>query len=140
MTAEVYYPRILLVTGSAGFIGAHFVEYALAHDPGIRVIAFDALTYAGRRESLSDAERAHPERFTFVKGDIRDRAVVATAFAEHQPDTVVHFAAESHVDRSIDQPLEFVETNVMGTGVLLAAARSDWGGRTDVRFHHISTD
>jgi len=140
MTDAVHQPRRVLVTGGAGFIGCNHVRWMLGHDPTVRVIVLDALTYAGHRASLRDVEAAHGDRFAFVHGDIRDADTVRRVFDEHVPDTVLHFAAESHVDRSIDGPLDFVETNVVGTANLLEAARSRWAGRDDVRFHHVSTD
>ena len=132
-------PRRMLVTGGAGFIGTNFVHYWLdRHDPE-RLVVLDALTYAGHAVNLA-ACREHGA-FRLVQGDIADQALVDGLFAEHDFDAVVHFAAESHVDRSIDGPLGFVETNVTGTCVLLEAARRHWRGRGDARrFHHISTD
>jgi dTDP-glucose 4,6-dehydratase len=130
----------MLVTGGAGFIGCNFVRDALAADHELRVVTLDALTYAGHRASLRDVEAAHPDRHTFVRGDIRDGGLVRRLLEEHHIDTVVHFAAESHVDRSIDGPLAFIDTNVRGTAVLLEAVRATWRDRSDVRFHHVSTD
>jgi dTDP-glucose 4,6-dehydratase len=136
-------PERVLVTGGAGFIGANFVRRLLATDPAVHVVDLDLLTYAGSRanlEGLSD-----PGRHELVVGDIRDEALVAKLLREHRIDTVVHFAAESHVDRSIEGPAAFVQTNVLGTFTLLEAARRYWlvektlGERT-VRFHHVSTD
>jgi len=138
--SETHRPRKMLVTGGAGFIGCNFVRQILNDDPEIYVINLDALTYAGHRVSLRDVEESCPERHLFVEGDIRDRKLLGELFERHEIDTVVHFAAESHVDRSIDGPLDFIETNVMGTAQLLEAARSAWKGRSDVRFHHVSTD
>lgn len=134
--------RNVLVTGGAGFIGSNFVRYLLRVEPQVRVINLDALTYAGSRENLRDLPGGE-DRHIFVHGDICDRPLVDRLFADHQIDTVVHFAAESHVDRSIHGPEAFVRTNVMGTFTLLEAARRFWLG-TDfpepVRFHHVSTD
>lgn len=134
--------RNVLVTGGAGFIGSNFVRYLLQVEPQVRVINLDALTYAGSRENLRDLPSGE-DRHIFVHGDICDRPLVDSLFANHQIDTVVHFAAESHVDRSIHGPEAFVRTNVMGTFALLEAARRFWLG-TDfpepVRFHHVSTD
>jgi dTDP-glucose 4,6-dehydratase len=133
----------ILVTGAAGFIGSNFVRYALQADPSIRIVSLDALTYAGSLENLRDLPA--PERHTFQQGDICDRALVTEILGRHRIDTVVHFAAETHVDRSIHNARAFVETNVGGTLTLLEAAREHWldgnpnPGRP-VRFHHISTD
>ena len=140
MTDATHRPRSVVVTGGAGFIGCNHVRWMLVHDPDVRVAVLDALTYAGHLASLRDVEESHRDRFAFVHGDIRDADTVRRVFDEHRPDTVLHFAAESHVDRSIDGPLDFVETNVVGTANLLEAARARWADRTDVRFHHVSTD
>jgi dTDP-glucose 4,6-dehydratase len=129
-------PRSVLITGAAGFIGSHLVDQLLA-DPSLRLVGLDKLTYAGRRSNL---EGADPERFTLVVGDITDGALVRDTLRQHAIDTVIHLAAESHVDRSIDGPAAFIQTNVVGTGVLLEQARAEWGDRSDVRFHHVSTD
>ena len=138
-------PRTVLVTGGAGFIGSNLVRHLLASDPAVTVVNLDALTYAGNRESLADVDAAHGARHRFVQGDICDGALVARLFQEHGLDTVIHLAAESHVDRSIDQPDVFIRTNVLGTFTLLHAARKAWAGRPgtgegSVRFHHVSTD
>ena len=134
--------RRLLVTGGAGFIGANFVHYWLAVHPDDHIVVLDALTYAGNLASLEGARR-HPE-FTFIHGDIRTPGLVATLLRQHQITTVVHFAAESHVDRSIHGPDVFVDTNVRGTHELLKAAREVWLEHGEaprgVRFHHVSTD
>ena len=124
----------ILVTGGAGFIGSNFLYYLLERRPGCRVVCLDKLTYAGNLSTLAGAlER--PE-FTFVRGDICDREAVYRLFEEIRPDAVVNFAAESHVDRSIDGPEVFLQTNSLGTGVLLDACRT-YG---NVRFHQVSTD
>ncbi|MDR1520784.1 MAG: dTDP-glucose 4,6-dehydratase [Planctomycetota bacterium] len=133
-------PRRLLVTGAAGFIGTNFVRLVLAEQPSALVFSLDALTYAGNPANLADLTDLYPGRHHFIHADIRDREAVAAAFALARPDWLVNFAAESHVDRSIDGPLPFVETNALGTAILLEAARLAWGGRRDVRFHHVSTD
>jgi dTDP-glucose 4,6-dehydratase len=136
-------PKNVLVTGGAGFIGCNFVRYLLRTDPGVRIVNLDALTYAGTLDNLKDLP--DPARHTFVKGDICDRALVDGLLREHHVDTVIHFAAESHVDRSISGPGEFVRTNVVGTYTLLDACRQYWQGEMkwdsgQARFHHISTD
>lgn len=131
----------LLITGGAGFIGSNFVRYWQQHYPADQLIILDALTYAGNRQSLMDLE-AHPN-VQFVQGDITDRPLVDQLLAEGTIDTVVHFAAESHVDRSISGPGAFVHTNVVGTFTLLEAFRHHWlgAGQPDTfRFHHVSTD
>ena len=130
-----------LVTGGAGFIGGNFVLEAI--ERGIRIINLDALTYAGNPQTLSDV--AHHPDHVFVHGDIGDGALVARLLAEHQPEAVVNFAAESHVDRSIDGPGAFIQTNVVGTLGLLEAVRDYWKGlpadKADAfRFLHVSTD
>jgi len=132
----------LLITGGAGFIGANFVHYWLAQHPKDRVVVLDALTYAGNLDSLKDA--MDDPYFRFVHGDIRDRALVTQLLREETIDTIVHFAAESHVDRSISGPRIFLETNIMGTYELLEAVRAVWldpsNPVTPHRFHHVSTD
>jgi dTDP-glucose 4,6-dehydratase len=134
--------RRLLVTGGAGFIGANFVRYWLANHPGDRIVVLDALTYAGNLASLGPVQD-RPE-LTFVRGDIRAPGLAEGLLRGHGIDTVVHFAAESHVDRSIVGPDAFVETNVTGTHELLKAARKVWleepSEKALRRFHHISTD
>ncbi len=133
--------RRLLVTGGAGFIGANFCHYWSAAHPADRVVVLDSLTYAGNLASLAaliDAGRIH-----FVRGDIGDAERVGALLAAERPDTVVNFAAESHVDRSIEDPAAFLRTNVTGTQVLLEAARRAWGpeaAQRGCRFHHVSTD
>lgn len=129
----------LLVTGGCGFIGSAVVRLAVAR--GHEVVNLDALTYAGRPENV--AEAAQSPLYRFEHADIRDRAALARIFAEHAPDAVMHLAAESHVDRSIDGPADFVETNIAGTFNMLEAARAHWqraGRPAGFRFHHISTD
>lgn len=132
----------ILVTGGAGFIGSAVVRELIAHSQH-SVINVDCLTYAGNIESLADA--ASSSRYAFEQVNICDRAALDRVFAEHQPDAVMHLAAESHVDRSIDGPGEFIHTNITGTYTLLEAARAYWSGldalrREAFRFHHISTD
>ncbi|RLB72550.1 MAG: dTDP-glucose 4,6-dehydratase, partial [Deltaproteobacteria bacterium] len=114
----------ILVTGGAGFIGSNFIHLALTTLPEIRIVNLDKLTYAGNPGNLVDL--ADDPRYRFVKGDICDAALVEQIFAEEQIDTVIHFAAESHVDRSIDGPAEFIQTNIVGTFTLLEAARKAW--------------
>ncbi len=162
-TSSLFTPRVILVTGGAGFIGCNYVRYMLAHDPDVNIVNLDKLTYAGSLDNLKGLP--DESRHTFVQGDICDRELVDRLLREHQVDTIVHFAAESHVDNSISGPEVFVQTNVMGTFTLLEAARQYWlntldgrceatGGeashisrlsshdalRASFRFHHISTD
>jgi dTDP-glucose 4,6-dehydratase len=134
-------PRNLLITGGAGFIGANFVRHWLARAGQGRVVVFDALTYAGNIDNLEGLEQ-NP-RYLFVRGDICDEATVRRLLEQHEIDTIVHFAAESHVDRSILGPDDFIRTNIVGTHALLKAAKSLWVDRKTVpahRFHHVSTD
>jgi dTDP-glucose 4,6-dehydratase len=137
---DIHTPRSMLVTGGAGFIGSNFVRFVLEADPGLHLVNVDALTYAGHLANLRGVSEAHETRYEFVHADIRDVEAVRRIFSEHEPDTVVHLAAESHVDRSIDGPIDFIDTNIRGTANLLEAARSCWRDREDVRFHHVSTD
>ena len=134
--------RRVLVTGGAGFIGFNFVRELLAAEPETEVIVLDKLTYAGNPQSL--AELAHEPRLRFVRADISDRATVRELLDGAQPDAVVHFAAESHVDRSIDGPAAFIQTNVVGTFELLDEVRAHLtrhpARRADFRFLHVSTD
>ncbi len=134
--------RKLLVTGGAGFIGANFVHHWLASHADARIVVLDALTYAGNLASLADV--LTDTRLTFVQGDITTEGLAAQLLREHQLNTIVHFAAESHVDRSIHGPDAFVTTNVVGTHELLKAARQVWQVEATVagphRFHHVSTD
>lgn len=132
-------PHNILVTGGAGFIGANFVHYWLGRYPLARIVVLDALTYAGNLASLAAAES--DPRFTFVHGDIGEQSKVEALLDERDIDTVVHFAAESHVDRSIAGPDAFVTANVLGTHALLKACRRVWIDRSRPhRFHHVSTD
>lgn len=124
----------IAVTGGAGFIGGNFIHFLLRNHPEDQVICFDALTYAGNMETLADVME-NPQ-FSFVKGDIADREAVYGFFEQYHPDVIVNFAAESHVDRSIENPGLFLQTNVLGTGVLLDACRK-YGIE---RYHQVSTD
>ena len=123
----------IIVTGAAGFIGANFTSLMLSWHPDLHIAGFDSLTYAGSLENLDGCLKN--SRFTFIKGDIREKEAVEETFCREKPDAVVNFAAESHVDNSISNPSLFLETNVLGTGVLLDAAV-----RHGVRFHQVSTD
>ena len=131
----------LLVTGGAGFIGANFVHHWLERHPGERLVVLDALTYAGNLANLESVKERRELRF--VRGDIRDQTLIESLLREEGVDTIVHFAAESHVDRSIHGPDAFIETNVQGTHAMLKAARKVWLQERAVpahRFHHVSTD
>jgi dTDP-glucose 4,6-dehydratase len=135
--------RNVLITGGAGFIGSNFIRYILQRESDLQIINLDALTYAGSLENLKDLPGV--ERHTFIKGDICDQSLVEDTIRKHHIDTIIHFAAESHVDRSILGPAQFIQTNVIGTFSLLDAARQVWleegvHRRYKVRFHHISTD
>jgi dTDP-glucose 4,6-dehydratase len=136
----------VLVTGGAGFIGSNFVRYLLQAETEVRVVTLDALTYAGSLENLSGLQAVGAsERHTFIKGDICDQNLLINLLREHHIDTIVHFAAETHVDRSILAPAAFFETNVIGTLTLLEAARKTWISENllphdRIRFHHVSTD
>src|SRR6202789_3641350 len=134
-------PRNLFITGGAGFIGANFVRHWLANSREGRVVVFDALTNAGNIDNLAGLD-GNP-RYLFVKGDICDETTARALLEQHRIDTVVHFAAESHVDRSILGPDDFIRTNIVGTHALLKAAKALWIDRKTVpthRFHHVSTD
>ena len=128
--------KSILVTGGAGFIGCNFVRFILGSDPSVRVTVYDKLTYAGRRENLANVETQFGARYAFVQGDICDAENVEETITRHDIDTIVNFAAETHVDRSILEPDAFVQTDVYGTYVLLEAARRCG----NLRFHQISTD
>jgi len=133
-------PHSLLITGGAGFIGTNFVHYWIKNYPDDQIVVLDALTYAGNKGNLAPVEN-HP-RFRFVHGDIRNYDLVVNLLQGEQIDTIVHFAAESHVDRSIHGPDAFVDTNIVGTHTLLKAAKTVWldTPHPEFRFHHISTD
>ena len=132
----------ILVTGGAGFIGSAVVRH-IVNDTDHSVVNIDRLTYAGNLESLNGIDSS--SRYSFERIDICDTQAVRHALSKHQPDVIMHLAAESHVDRSIDSPSEFIQTNIVGTSVLLEAARQYWTDlrgqrRTCFRFHHVSTD
>ncbi|WP_312742992.1 dTDP-glucose 4,6-dehydratase [Sphingobacterium multivorum] len=131
--------KTIIITGGAGFIGSHVVRGFVLKYPDYHIVNLDALTYAGNLANLRDIE--HLPNYTFVKVDITDAEKVLATFEEYQPDGVIHLAAESHVDRSITDPLAFVMTNVIGTVNLLNAVNVIWGGNFEgKRFHHVSTD
>lgn len=138
---EKFHPKHMLVTGAAGFIGCNFVQQQLNLYPTLKIISLDKLTYAGNQDNLPENNEHH----LFIKGDINDASLVNTILTEHNIDTIVHFAAESHVDRSIIDPSIFATTNVLGTVQLLTSAYTFWKAQFDLnpaqcRFHHISTD
>ena len=136
----------ILITGGAGFIGSNFITFFLSNNPNVKVINLDKLTYAGNQENLSEV-KDHPY-YTFIKGDICDTDLVNSIFNQYNIDNVIHFAAESHVDNSIEGPEAFIKTNVFGTFNLLEAAKRKWmigpneynKGFENSKFHHISTD
>ena len=135
------FKRNILITGAAGFIGSHAARFMCTTYPEYRLVVLDKLTYAGDLKNLEDISTL--ENFVFVEGDIADAALVTQIFSTYAIDSVMHLAAESHVDRSIENPMEFVQTNVVGTVTLLNAARSAWGEHADRQkhlFYHISTD
>lgn len=129
----------ILITGGAGFIGSHVVRRFVKNYPNYAIYNLDALTYAGNLENISDIEKE--ANYTFVKGDITDEVFINQLFRDHQFEGVIHLAAESHVDRSIEDPLSFVKTNVFGTMILLNAAKNQWKDNYEgKRFYHVSTD
>lgn len=131
--------KTLLITGGAGFIGSHVIRRFVNNYPNYKIVNLDKLTYAGNLENLTDIENS--ANYEFVKGDIQDRVFIDALFEKHQFDGVIHLAAESHVDRSITNPLEFVMTNVVGTVNLLNAAKHCWKNSMETkRFYHVSTD
>lgn len=135
-------PKLILVTGGAGFIGSALIRHIIS-EQGCAVVNIDKLTYAANLENVRSVQDS--PLYHFEQADICDRPAIDAIFTRYQPDAIVHLAAESHVDRSIDGPDAFIQTNVMGTGVLLSAARDYWQGldgqkKADFRFHHVSTD
>ena len=139
---QAFAQAVILVTGGAGFIGSNFIRFLL-EQPTFKgtIVNYDKLTYAGNLLNLADMKNKFGgQRYLFEQGDICDHEKVKEVFERHKVSVVVHFAAESHVDRSIFGPKDFVETNINGTFQLLEVARQVWSGRKDVRFHHISTD
>ena len=132
----------IMVTGGAGFIGSNFIHSMLGETAfGGRIVNVDKLTYAGNLENLTEIERQFVgERYFFEKVDVQDTEAIKAILSKYDIDTIVHFAAESHVDRSIYGPAEFIQTNIIGTFTLLECARENWRDRQDVLFHHVSTD
>ena len=128
----------ILITGGAGFIGSHVVRLFVMSYPEIKIYNLDKLTYAGNLENLTDIE--NKSNYTFIKGDITDRKFIEDLFISENYDGIIHLAAESHVDRSINDPFEFVYTNILGTVNLLNAAKKLWKDKSGKRFYHISTD
>lgn len=129
----------ILITGGAGFIGSNLLHYMVNKYPDYRFVNLDALTYAGNLSNLRQLEDA--ANYVFVKGDIRDADLLTSLFAEYQFDGVIHLAAESHVDRSITNPIAFAETNILGTLTLLNVAKTAWNDNYEgKRFYHVSTD
>lgn len=132
------FQKTILITGGAGFIGSHVVRLFANKYPNYRIVNFDKLTYAGNLSNLKDLEGK--ENYVFVKGDIVNRSEVEAAFVKYEVTDVIHLAAESHVDRSIEGPMDFVNTNVVGTVTLLQVAKEQWANLEGHVFHHVSTD
>ena len=129
----------ILITGGAGFIGSHVVRLFVNKYPDYHIYNLDALTYAGNLENLKDVQ--DKPNYSFIKGDITDETFINKIFADYKFDAVIHLAAESHVDRSIHSPIDFVRTNVLGTVILLNAAKSTWKDNYEGKlFYHVSTD
>ena len=131
--------RNILITGGAGFIGSHLVRLFVKKYPEYRIINLDKLTYAGNLENLSDIEKC--QNYTFERGDIVDADYIKKLFIKYDFDSIIHLAAESHVDRSIKNPLTFIMTNIIGTVNLLNAAKESWkNNKEDKLFYHVSTN
>ena len=132
------FQKNILVTGGAGFIGSHLVRLLVNKYPHYHIINLDNLTYAGNIDNLKDIQTA--SNYTFIKEDICNKVGIENIINEYKINNIIHLAAESHVDRSISNPIEFVQTNVIGTVVLLNAAKKAWEGNQDNIFYHVSTD
>ena len=128
----------ILITGGAGFIGSHVVRLFVKKYPNKKIFNLDALTYAGNLENIEDIETE--DNYEFIKGDITNEQFIDELFAKHQFDGVIHLAAESHVDRSIKDPMAFLKANIFGTVNLLNASKKHWASIENKRFYHISTD
>lgn len=130
----------ILITGGSGFIGSNFIHYLLSTEKSNLIINLDKLTYAGNPDNLTYIEEYYPNNYKFIHGDICNKKLVSSIFSEFHPEIVINFAAESHVDRSIIGPSDFIQTNIVGTFNLLEVSRKYWHDRKDVLFHHVSTD
>ncbi len=131
----------ILITGGLGFIGSNFVRYILSSEKDAVIINLDSMTYAGNPQNLAGMEKEYPGKYIFVKGDICDQKLAETIFEKYDPDALINFAAESHVDRSIEDPNVFIKTNVLGTATLLNTARKFWkNNNSEKRFLQVSTD
>ena len=130
--------KTILITGGAGFIGSHVIRRMITSSPDTRILNLDQLTYAGNLENLKDVE--HAPNYQFIRGDITDAAFLEKLFSDEEIDGVIHLAAESHVDRSIADPMAFINTNIVGTVNLLNACRGAWDDMNGKLFYHISTD